>query len=199
MRHQETRGPGAGGGVGIGWRRLLAAPLAAALLASAAPAAAQPAAQPDPPPSESFSEVIDVRVVNVEVVVTDRSGERVTGLPPESFRLRVDGQPVPIAYFSEVVDGVARPGERLSTTAAPEAAGGAVGSSYLVYIDDSFVIARDRDRVLRSLAAELDLLGPDDRMAVLAFDGSKVDLLSGWSDSPDDLRRALAAAADRSA
>lgn len=53
--------------------------------------------------------------------------------------------------------------------------------------------------MLRSLAAEIGLLGPDDRMAVLAFDGSKVDLLSGWSDSPEELRRALAAAGERRA
>ena len=125
MGHQQSRGRGAGGGGGFGWRGLISGPLAAALLAVAAPAAAQP----DPRPSESFGEVVDVRVVNVEVVVTDRSGERVTGLTPESFRLRVDGEPVPITYFSEVVDGVARPIDRLSVTAAPEAAGGAVGSS----------------------------------------------------------------------
>ena len=41
---------------------------------------------------EPFGEVIDVRVVNVEVVVTDRDGNRVAGLQPGDFRLRVDGE-----------------------------------------------------------------------------------------------------------
>ena len=49
-----------------------------------------------------FGEEIDVRVVNVEAVVTDRDGKRVTGLRPEDFRLRVDGKELPVEYFSEV-------------------------------------------------------------------------------------------------
>src|SRR3954454_7568785 len=67
----------------------------------------------DTPPS--FGESIDVRVVNVEAVVTDRQGHRVSGLKPEDFRLRVDGKEVPVEYFNEVRDGEALP-------AAPEAA-----------------------------------------------------------------------------
>src|SRR4051794_147377 len=69
-------------------------------------------AQETPP---AFGESIDVRVVNVEAVVTDRQGKRVTGLKPEDFRLRVDGKEVPVEYFSEVRDG-----EALAAT--PEAA-----------------------------------------------------------------------------
>ncbi|HEX9668651.1 MAG TPA: hypothetical protein VGC93_04125, partial [Thermoanaerobaculia bacterium] len=54
-------------------------PLAAAALlcASFAPAFAQ-----ETPPQETFGELIEVRVVNVEVVVTDRDGNRVSGLGP---------------------------------------------------------------------------------------------------------------------
>lgn len=58
--------------------------------------------------SASFGEVIDIRVINLDVVVTDRNGDRVTGLGPEDFRLLVDGEEVSIAYFTEVRDGRAR-------------------------------------------------------------------------------------------
>ena len=75
------------------------------LLALAAPLAAQ---QPAPEePASIFGETIDVRVVNVEAVVTDRQGNRVTGLGPGDFRLRVDGKEVPIEYFTEVRGGQA--------------------------------------------------------------------------------------------
>ena len=60
--------------------------VAALLCASLAPAAAQ-----ETPPQETFGELIEVRVVNVEVVVTDRDGNRVSGLGPADFRLTVDG------------------------------------------------------------------------------------------------------------
>src|SRR5215212_6056631 len=74
----------------------------------AAPAAQQPApagpAAADTVPLV-FGEVLDVRVVNVEVVVTDKQGERVRGLGSKDFRLEVDGKEVPIDYFSEIVGG----------------------------------------------------------------------------------------------
>ena len=51
----------------------------------------------------SFGEVIDVRVINLEVVVVDRDGVRVTGLKPEDFRLSrlryVEPRPYPEEEF----------------------------------------------------------------------------------------------------
>ena len=144
----------------------------------------EPATQP-----QVFEEAIDVRVVNVEAVVTDAKGERVTGLTAKDLRLLVDGTEVPIEYFAEVVEGksaaVEAPGAQ-----APVAAGEEVGRNYLVYIDESFSVASIRDEVLERLERDLALLAPADRMAVLAFDGSKIEVLSGWTGD-----RALLAAA----
>lgn len=50
-------------------------------------------------------ETVEVRVVNVDVVVTDASGRPVTGLEREDFELEVNGRPQPLDYFSVVVDG----------------------------------------------------------------------------------------------
>ena len=54
-----------------------------------------------------FGETVDVRVVNLEVVVEDRQGNRVPGLGAEEFQLQVDGHVVPLDYFSEVADAQA--------------------------------------------------------------------------------------------
>ena len=62
-----------------------------ALLLTALPAIGQEAPLPN-----LFSDVMDVRVVNVEAVVTDRKGSRVAGLEASDFELLVDGAPVPI-------------------------------------------------------------------------------------------------------
>lgn len=62
----------------------------------------------DPPLPEVFGEFLDVRVVNIEVVVTDGAGRRVSGLEVADFVLTVDGREVPIEYFSEVASGAAR-------------------------------------------------------------------------------------------
>ena len=176
--------------------------LAAALAAAAAPASLAQDAQ-DAPPPDVFGEVIEVRVVNVEVVVTDRDGNRVTGLGPESFRLRVDGEQVPIDYFSEVLGGeLRRPAEgepELPGVPTLGVAGGRVGTNYLVFVDDYFAVARDRDRVLDELTEDLSFLGPNDRMAVVAYDGSQVEMLTSWTGSERELRRALGDARARRA
>jgi VWFA-related protein len=167
-------------------------------LALAAPALASV----DQKPSSSFGESIDVRVVNVEAVVTDRRGHRVQGLKAADFRLLVDGREVPIDYFTEVVEGEmatppAEPGS--PAPAAASAPGGKVGTSYLVFIDDSFSIAAQRDIVLRRFLGDLQRLHAGDRMAVVAFDGRKIDLLSDWTEDREALRRTLETAQRRPA
>lgn len=52
-----------------------------------------------------FSEVIDIRVVNVDVVGTDGKGHRVSGLKAADFELLIDGEPTPVDYFTEIEDG----------------------------------------------------------------------------------------------
>ncbi len=170
-------------------------------LAAAGPAAAQD-------PSETFSEEIEVRVVNLEVVVTDEDGQRVTGLPAAAFLVRVDGEEMPISHFSEIRDegspgGGAASGERESTeegaTARTPATPAAPGTSFLVFIDDHVTLERNRDFVLERLRGELPQLGPGDRMAIVAYDGRELEVLEGWSASTEKLDTALERAMRRPA
>lgn len=133
-----------------------------------------------------FGETIDVRVVNLEVVVVDGDGRRVSGLAASELRLKVDGKPVPIDYFTEVAEGRAV-AEGAGAAGAPPAVagvtpGGEVGTSYLLFLDDSFTsVNRDRNIVLQGLIDELSRLRPQDRMAVVAFSGKTPELLANWS------------------
>ncbi len=167
------------------------------LLAGVLPAAAQQAQV------QVFGESIDVRVVNVETVVVDRKGERVRGLSSADFRLLVDGREVPVDYFTEIADGgVASPAAPPPATAAVAATPGApaapasplpagqVGTSYLVFVDDSFEIAAQRNLLLKGMEDDLRL-GPEDQMAIVAFDGNRLDLLSDWTGDREALLRTL--------
>lgn len=177
-------------------RPLLGLPLLAVLTA---PASAQ-----EPPAAGGFGETVEVRVVNIEAVVTDKDGLPVTGLEPGDFLLKIDGQEVPIGYFTEV-----RGGDAVAPTPAEEGAapappgmpalspGTPVGTSYLVYIDDYFSIARDRDVVLERIVADLPRLGPEDRMAVVAYDGRELKLITSWTGSTSALTRAFRTAKSR--
>ncbi|HWM94230.1 MAG TPA: VWA domain-containing protein [Thermoanaerobaculia bacterium] len=174
--------------------------LLAALLAGPLSAQSPPAGEE----TEPFGESIDVRVVNVETVVTDREGKRVRGLTAGDFRLLVDGVEVPIDYFTEVADGVALPAPRSVKEPAEAdmpapAPSGPVGRSYLVFIDESLSIAAQRDIVLKELERDLDRLGPEDRMAVVAFDGGRLHRLVDWTGDRQALAGAFAEARQRPA
>jgi VWFA-related protein len=183
------------------WFRLVIAIQLFFILSSYAMAQQQaPAAEPP-----IFGEELDVRVVNVEVVVTDKQGNRVSGLKPEDFRLRVDGKDVPVEYFTEVKEGHSvAPAE--GEPAKPEAGAvpgvgpvGAVPTWYLVFIDDYFAMAPHRNAVLQSLKADLAHLGPEDRMAIVAFDGGRLSMISNWSGTRNTLERAFDEAMTRPA
>ncbi len=176
-------------------------PASSTLIAVALLLPAAAAAQEDLDLPAVFSEVIDVRVVNIEVVVTDRDGNRVHGLEASDFELFVDGEPTPIDYFTEIEEGRARATGDDATVAGvpslePEAQ---VGTSFLLFIDDFFSIKRDRDRVLDRLEEDLAQLGPADRVAAVSFNGKTVDMLTNWTNTPSDLSDALREARRRRA
>jgi VWFA-related protein len=151
-----------------------------------------------------FGEVIDVRVVNFETVVTDASGQRVSGLTRDDFRLLVDGRELPIDYFSEVRDGKILPErvpEGVEAVPPPEGAESFANrhTNYLVFVDDVFSIGAQRNLVLEALSDQLTAIGPEDRVSVMSFGGGTVERMTGWTSAPDEIRTALRAASKRKA
>lgn len=118
--------------------------------------------------------------VQLEAVVTDLEGNRVSGLAAGDFRLRVDGVEVPVERVTEVADGT-------------------VGRSYLVFIDETLCLAVQRDLVLWEIERDLDRLDPEDQMAVVAFDGARVHRLADWTGDREVLAAAFAEARKRPA
>jgi len=164
-------------------------------------ALALPAAGQAPP--AVFGETVEVRIVNVEVEVTDRDGFHVTGLSPADLELRVDGDLVPIRFFTEIRGGTAVSPEAASpagVAGVPDLVPGEpVGTSYLVFVDDFFPLQRDRNKVLAALRDEVGRLQPEDRMAIVAFDGNQLEMLTTWTNAPRELERALRDASARPA
>ncbi len=162
-------------------------------------AAAAQAQEEDP--AALFAEIIDVRVVNIEVVVTDRDGTRVHGLKPSDFELLVDGEPTPIDFFTEIEDGIARGTTGDDVPAPPGLEPDApAGTNFLLFVDDFFAIQRDRNRVLDGLGDDLwEHLAPADHVAAVAFDGRSTETLTPWTNEPDVWEEALERAQARPA
>ena len=130
------------------------------------------------------------------------------GLSAGDLKLEVDGREVPIEYFSEIEDGRPVPAPSASSPAAEGAAAAGAssapqGRSLLVFIDEAFAVAKQRDAVLQAIERDLKLLGPEDRMAIVAFGqttiGGRLDVLSGWTGDRGALAAALKAARERPA
>ena len=83
---------------------------------------------------ESFAERVDVNIVNVDVLVSDKQGKPVTGLGKAAFQLKEDNNKIKIDGFSK--DG---------TTAASF-------PSMVVYVDDPRLRCRTQRRSRRALA-----------------------------------------------
>ncbi|HEX7807463.1 MAG TPA: hypothetical protein VF608_02020, partial [Thermoanaerobaculia bacterium] len=96
-------------------KRLLSLLLAAAI---AFPLGAQK--KPAEPEQQKLVVNIDVRVINVDVVVTDKRGNPVTGLKAEDFEIFENSAPKPVSNFYEVENGRPKLEAFETGAAAPE-------------------------------------------------------------------------------
>lgn len=133
------------------------------------------------PPSGVFTEELSVRVINVDVVVTDRSGEPVAGLGREDFELRLDGRPLPISNFYAEAGPSDRGGRRItfeeprrdpSFRSLEEIRESSPRRSHVViFVDHTRLRASNRKRAFNALREAVDRLGDDDLVAVIGDEG----------------------------
>lgn len=150
------------------------------------------AAPEDPPaevnvpddPKDVYMEQVDVNVVNVEVYVTDKKGNPITGLTADDFVLYEDKEPVRITNFFEMRGGkrVGAPEERERVEPLPTEIQmpGVFRASdvpdeerlhLVVYVDNFNLRPINRNRVMSDLRRFLiEELQPEDRVMVLSYD-----------------------------
>jgi VWFA-related protein len=105
-----------------------------------------------PPQDSSFSATVDVRLAEVEVLVTDRDGRPVTGLTREDFRVLEDGLPAEVTNLSPV-------------SGQPVA--------LAVFLDDTNLAGPVRAATLDGLARFFaGNLKPGDRVLLVRWDGA---------------------------
>ena len=156
-------------------------------------AGAQPPAE-EPRPVQAFEEMIDVRAVNLEAVVTDSRGRRVTGLSVEDFKLFVDGVETPITLFSPVEEErriAGEVGEKADAKPAWQS------RNILVFLDEASMMKSRRNLVLHSVIKQIEDLSSGDQMAVVAFDGFGLEVLSDWTSDRERLVSVLKAVRQR--
>ncbi len=129
----------------------------------------------------TFTDETEVTVVNVDVFVTDRKGEPVTGLKKEDFRIYQDGVRMPISHFAPVTDEIIRhyyatpvPGQPEPTPLPKDLETLRIKPIYMVlYVDNQNIRPLERNRVLRAVREFVrQNLHPPVRMMVVSYQRS---------------------------
>lgn len=151
------------------------AALCALLLAPwlGAQAEKEPAQQLPHPVTES----VEVSVTNIEVVVTDSRGNRVSGLAREDFEVLQDGVSKPITNFYAVSGGkvTLEDGKSVSLEAGEGAAEvpDTLKARYIVYIDNLNIQPQNRNRMFKRLKEFLQkAVGPRAEAMVVTYNRS---------------------------
>lgn len=163
------------------------------------------APQPEADEQSIYFESVEVMVVNVDVYVTDKTGQAVTGLTKDDFEIRENGKPVEITNFVAVEEG-------RTVQGAPTGVGDAAGVPeeqtpdplteltrqmppplpeeqrlhLLIYFDNLFLKPFSRNKVIGELEHFLSqTLDPGDQVMVVTFERSlhvRVPFTDDWKE-----------------
>lgn len=140
--------------------------------------------------AQQFGESIEVRVVNIDAVVTDRSGNPVRGLTRDDFEIYENGQKKEISNFLAVEETAAtlttpEGRQQLAAQAVP-----AARRHIVVFLDQSTLMPANRSQVVPALKGFLQqAMRPGDEVTLFTWSpGLNMDL-------PFTTDRAAAAAA----
>ncbi len=145
-----------------------------------------------------FSDVIDVRVVNVEVLVLDKQGEPITGLTRDDFEILEDGEPMELVNFYPVEGTTAHldAGSVASSVSgemgSPELPSGSTqGLNLVVFIDNLHIRPENRKLLFEKLRKRLEEpLVPGSRIMLAAM-GNRVEVLHPFTEEIDQVLAAL--------
>jgi VWFA-related protein len=136
---------------------------------------------------EFFSETVEVRVTNVEAIVTDRGGKPVAGLTQNDFEVYEDGVRQEITNFSEIRE------QTLSSTSQAAAPKDTRRRVIVVFVDNATLEMGTRNAVLPELRRFLrDNVRAGDSVALMSWGNSLAIDLEPTSD-----HAAIAAAVDK--
>lgn len=123
------------------------------------------------------SETVEVSITNVDVVVTDSKGNRVTGLTKDDFEVFQDGVPQTITNFYAVAGGklLLEDGKEipLDSPAAAEEIPRELKTRYVIYIDNLNIQPQNRNRMFKRLKEFVaENVGPHAEAMVVTYNRS---------------------------
>jgi VWFA-related protein len=142
----------------------------ALLLLIGSAAFSQTLPEPSPQRGTSVHGAISVTAIDLDASAT-KEGQPVNDLRAEEVVLKIDGNPVPLDYFTPVFAG------RLTGPAHPgmgAGASGLVARHFLLVIDEDHLVPQDRGRAFDAARAFFARLDPSDRFAVVVLQSARL-------------------------
>jgi VWFA-related protein len=142
-------------------------------------AAAVGASTPQPP-QPTYLDTLEVRITNLDVVITDKKGAPVRGLKRDDFEVRENGTPQPVTNFSEFDQSsgvVQAEGSRPAAPVQPAAEAPPV-RKIVFFVDDMALHPDTRRSLLKNVQKFVDgtMRDGDEAMVVTPASASKVSL-----------------------
>ena len=168
------------------------------------PLAAQQKNQPAETPR--LTESIDVRVIGVDVVVTDKKGNAVTGLTKDDFQIFENGIEKPISNFYEIEGKTATQAVTVPAPGAPaappppkEEVNEQLRRRIILYIDNLSLAPFNRNRVFKQMKDFVkDAMRPGDEAMVATYNRS-LKVRAPFTRDPVQVQQTLDAIAGESA
>ncbi|MBA3321756.1 MAG: VWA domain-containing protein [Pyrinomonadaceae bacterium] len=181
--------------------RLLSSSLLCAALLAGTSVPAQQTATPPPASSDDIVRV-ETELIQTDVMVFDNQGRFVSGLKPEQFLLRVDGQPQQILFFERVTTGSVDEERQLAAARGgarpPKDQAGATikpldrGRSIFFFVDDLHLAPASSKRTRETLLNFINIeMTQNDEAAVSSASG-RLGFLQQLTDEKAVLRAAVA-------
>ncbi len=151
--------------------------------------AADPQQQPAVPP---VGETIEVSIVNLDVVVTDKQGNRVHGLTKDDFTIVEDGKPQAITNFAEYGADVTRAVQSDGAARAPAAEAPPQKRTIVVFVDHFKLVNFRRQPIFDAIKKLLrGVVRPGDAVSVVAWHGSQPITRQDFTDDLPKIESAL--------
>ena len=150
-------------------------------------------------------ETVDVRVINLDVVVTDKRGNRIHGLKKEDFEIFENGVPKTISNFYEV-ESAPKSAATPATPNAPPLSLAAIEQipdnqkrRIIFYVDNLSLMPFNRNRVFKEMKEfAKTVLRPGDEAMVATFNRS-MKIRAAFTRDPIQIQQTLDTLAGESA
>jgi VWFA-related protein len=148
--------------------------------------------------SAQLVETIEVRVTNIDVVVTDSKGQPVTGLTKDDFVVTEGGKEQPISNFYEI-RGTAAPAAGGAVTAeVPEVPESISRRRVVVFVDNFTINPLSRNRAFDALEKAMNEIIRDGDEAMIVLWNRRLQLVTPFTSDRAELVRQFRQAAKES-